>query len=312
MLYLLAFFVKALMSTTFVIAQQALAIVGPVYLIGLRMTAAGLILLGSLALWQRPQLRIQRSDLSSFLKVILFHIYIAYLAEFWGLQYLSGPKVALLFNFGPFITALLSYFILRERLLWSQWLGLLISFTGFLLLLLEQHSAAQLVSELWSVALPDLAILLSSTSSVFAWITIQKLTRQNYSPLLINGVGMLGGGLLALVTVPFFESFTALSWSQAGELTLWIGLLILIANVICYNLYTWLLRRFSATFLSLASLTMPIFAALWEWLWLGKTMSLTFYLAFVIISIGLSLFYLGESRRLARLSAQLNTSAGVN
>ena len=311
MLYLLAFFVKALMSTTFVIAQKALALVGPVYLIGLRMTAAGLLLLGSLALWRRSQFKLQRSDLSSFLKVIIFHIYIAYLAEFWGLQYLSGPKVALLFNFGPFITALLSYFMVRERLLWSQWLGLLISFSGFVLLLLEQHSAAQLVNELWSVALPDLAILLSSTSSVYAWITIQKLTRQQYSPILINGVGMLGGGLLALLTVPLFESYAQLSWSQSGELALWIGLLILIANVVCYNLYAWLLQRYSATLLSLASLTMPIFAALWEWLWLGKTMSYTFYLAFMIISIGLGLFYLGESRRLARLSAQLNTSAGV-
>lgn len=309
-MYILAFLVKALLSTTFVIAQKALAIVSPVFLIGFRMTSAGLLLLGTLALFSRKQFKLEKTDLFTFIKISFFHIYLAFIAEFWGLQYISGPKVALLFNFGPFITALLSYFMLRERLIWQQILGLLISFLGFLLIIFEQVPAEQIAGEIFSISLPEIAILVSATSSVYAWLTIQKLGAKQYTPIFINGVGMLGGGLLALLTVPLFESYPSLDLTQFGELSLWVGLLILISNVFCYNMYAWLLKRYSATFLSITSLTIPVFAALWEWLFLGKNMSSIFYLALVIISTGLLLFYLGESKRLARLTAQISESIG--
>lgn len=309
-MYILAFVVKALLSTTFVIAQKALAIVSPIFLIGFRMTSAGLLLLGTLALFSRRQLNLKQADLLTFAKIGFFHIYLAFIAEFWGLQYISGPKVALLFNFGPFITALLSYFMLRERLIWQQILGLVISFAGFLLIIFEQVPAEQIAGEIFSISLPEIAILVSATSSVYAWLTIQKLSIKNYSPVFINGIGMLGGGLLALLTVPLFETYPSLNLAQFGELSLWVGLLILISNVFCYNMYAWLLKRYSATFLSMTSLTIPVFAALWEWLFLGKTMSLIFYLALIIISTGLILFYLGESKRLARLTAQVSEKAG--
>lgn len=309
-MYILAFVVKALLSTTFVIAQKALAIVSPIFLIGFRMTSAGLLLLGTLALFSRRQLNLKKTDFLTFAKIGFFHIYLAFIAEFWGLQYISGPKVALLFNFGPFITALLSYFMLRERLIWQQILGLVISFAGFLLIIFEQVPAEQIAGEIFSISLPEIAILVSATSSVYAWLTIQKLSIKNYSPVFINGIGMLGGGLLALLTVPLFETYPSLNLAQFGELSLWVGLLILISNVFCYNMYAWLLKRYSATFLSMTSLTIPVFAALWEWLFLGKTMSLIFYLALIIISTGLILFYLGESKRLARLTAQVSEKAG--
>ena len=309
-MYILAFFVKALLSTTFVIAQKALAIVSPVFLIGFRMTGAGLLLLGTLALFSRKQFNLKRTDLLTFAKISFFHIYLAFIAEFWGLQYISGPKVALLFNFGPFITAILSYFMLRERLIWQQILGLIISFAGFLLIIFEHVPAEKIAGELFSISLPEIAILVSATSSVYAWLTIQKLGNKNYSPIFINGMGMLGGGLLALITVPLFEAFPSLNLSEIRQLSLWVGLLILISNVFCYNMYAWLLKRYSATFLSITGLTIPVFAALWEWLFLGKVMSLNFYCSLVIISTGLILFYLGESKRLARLTAQITESTG--
>ncbi len=308
-MYILAFLVKALLSTTFVIAQKALAIVSPVFLIGFRMTSAGLLLLGTLAIFSRKQFKLKKTDLLTFAKISFFHIYLAFIAEFWGLQYISGPKVALLFNFGPFITAILSYFMLRERLIWQQILGLIISFLGFLLIIFEQVPAEQIAGEIFSISLPEIAILVSSASSVYAWITIQKLSAKNYSPVFINGIGMLGGGCLALLTVPLFETYPSLNLAQFGEVTLWVGLLILISNVFCYNMYTWLLKRYSATFLSITGLTIPVFAALWEWLFLSKAMSLNFYFSLIIISTGLILFYLGESKRLARLTAQISEHA---
>jgi drug/metabolite transporter (DMT)-like permease len=64
--------------------------------------------------------------------------------------------------------------------------------------------------------------------------------------------------------------------------------------LICYNLYGYLLRRFSATFMSFAGLTTPLFTALFGWIFLGEVASPAFYLSFSILSVGLLLFYQEE------------------
>jgi drug/metabolite transporter (DMT)-like permease len=105
-----------------------------------------------------------------------------------------------------------------------------------------------------------------------------------------NGVSMLIGGILALghsYSTEEWNPFPVTHYSVFFECTL---LLILISNLICYNLYGMLLKRYSATFISFAGFTTPLFTALFGWLLLGETVSLSFYLSFFIVLSGLVLF----------------------
>jgi len=70
--------------------------------------------------------------------------------------------------------------------------------------------------------------------------------------------------------------------------------LILIGNIICYNLYGKLLHRYSATTLSFFGCTTPLFAALFGWFWLREEVSPWFYVTALLVGVGLYIFYQEE------------------
>jgi len=140
---------------------------------------------------------------------------------------------------------------------------------------------------------------------------MKKLTNvRGYSPVFINGIGMLGGGLLALVTSFLWEKTPRIYGAEslgyldkilpitvspevAGYIMFfWYTLLlIIIGNIIAYNLYGYLLTYYSATFLSFAGFTTPLFAALLGWLLLNEHITWHFFSTIIIVSFGLYLFY---------------------
>jgi len=71
-------------------------------------------------------------------------------------------------------------------------------------------------------------------------------------------------------------------------------LLMIISNAICYNLYGKLLKKYSATFMSFAGFTTPLFTALFDWLKFGEVASWHFYLSATIVFGGLLIFYQEE------------------
>ena len=73
-------------------------------------------------------------------------------------------------------------------------------------------------------------------------------------------------------------------------------LLIIIANIIGYNLYGYLLHHYSTTFLSFAGSITPLFAALLAWFFLHETITKGFIMTFVMTLIGLWVFYREEMK----------------
>jgi drug/metabolite transporter (DMT)-like permease len=119
------------------------------------------------------------------------------------------------------------------------------------------------------------------------------------SPLMANGTSMLFGGLLALAHSTFVDSWTPtpiLAGQFLPFLKSTLGLT-LISNILCYNLYGWLLKRFTATFMSFVGLLSPIFASLNAWLILGEPPSWTIFLSTAIVSSGLWIVYRAELKQ---------------
>ena len=97
---------------------------------------------------------------------------------------------------------------------------------------------------------------------------------ESFSPLMANGSSMFIGGIFALITSYFVDSWGPLPVAAGNYLpflqqTL---LMTLISNIICYNLYGMLLRKYTATFLSFVGLLSPIFASLNGWIFLEKSL----------------------------------------
>lgn len=296
-----------LFASTFTLGKAALAYVSPFLFIGVRMIFGGSLLLVYHWYGTRQKFSIQRSDWSLFARIIIFHIFCAYTLEFWALQYVTSAKACLLYNLSPFITALFSYFLFAEKLSPRQLCGLIIGFLGFVPILLSQGLPELLSWHLGFVSIYELALICSVISSAYGWIIMKDLIHKGYSFIMVNGIGMTGGGILALLLslykegmpmmkqVPVFSQTLVMRYGNFGESIIMLAVyslaLITIANIICYNLYGYLLSRYSPTFLSFAGFMTPLFAALLGWLFLGEQVTWHFFATISLVVFGLYLFH---------------------
>ena len=303
-----------LFAITFTLAKAVLFYVTPIFFIGMRMSIAGVLLLGYALFVQK--IRIQPKSWPLLAQIALFHVYVAYIAEFWALQYTSSAKTAIIYNFSPFITALLAIWFVQERLSRRQWAGLALGFVGFVPWIYSATNCEWHAGSVGIFSLPEIALIVSVISSAYGWLIMRKLLAEfSYSPILVNGIGMLCGGLLAVVTALAFETkpfFIARSqeelcnhllfvqlgspWGAMFHFILYTALLIIIANILCYNLYGYLLTRYSPTFLSFAGFLCPLFAALFGWFFLSEHISVSFIMTVICVIGGLLLFYMQELR----------------
>ncbi|MCX5921994.1 MAG: DMT family transporter [Candidatus Dependentiae bacterium] len=314
-----------LFASTFTFGKMALAYCDPIFFIGARMIIGGLLLLGYQYFFNQKSWKFEKSSMGLYLQIILFHIYFAFIFEFWALQYVASAKACLMYNISPFITALLAYIFFSERLNAQKWLGLLIGCFGLLPILLAGDPLKGRLATLLHTSWPELALLGAVVSSAYGWMVMKKLMHKHHSPVMVNGIGMFGGGVLAFLTSLLVEGVPAITmpaiqsnlntWALSlfgayAPVILCFGfmlLLILIANIICYNLYGILLKEYSATFLSFAGFTTPLFAALYDFIFIGDTISSAFIASVVITCVGLYIFYRQELKiyREARSSRQV-------
>ena len=193
----------------------------------------------------------------------------------------------------PSFSALYSYFFFKERLTRQQWLGLIIGFVGFLPISLSSSAPEKRLGELFFISWAELAVLAAVACQGYSWIIMRRLVRENnYAPSMINGMTMLSGGILALITAYFVEGPQTMG--DPGAFLSWLILVILISNIICHNLYAYLLKKYSATFLAFAGFMGPLFSAFYGWIFLSETISWHFYVSAAIVFVGLYLFYRQE------------------
>ena len=177
---------------------------------------------------------------------------------------------------------------------------MLIGFVGFLPVLTTQSGSESLLNAFSIISWPELAVMGAALCSVYGWVLLRLAVKdQEISPLTANGIGMLFGGFLALI-----NSFLVESWSpipvNTGSIAPFLGgtlLMTLISNIICYNIYGQMLKRFTATFLSFMGLLSPIFASFNSWLVLGEKPSLIIFISTSIVSMGLWMVYQAELKQ---------------
>ncbi|MDE3046606.1 MAG: DMT family transporter [Verrucomicrobiota bacterium] len=287
-------------SSIFSLGKWTLQFAPPLFLTASRMILAGLLLISYLAWRNRDALKLTRWQFLSLGLLGLFSIYWTNALEFWGLQHMTAAKTCFFYSLSPFFAALFSYLHFREKMNGRKWLGMAVGFTGFIPVLMAQKGSDELLSGLAFISWPELAVMGAAICSVYGWILLRLLVKdQSISPLTANGVSMLVGGSLALLHSSLVEPWTPLpiASGHVGEFLQGALLMTLISNILCYNLYGMMLKRFTATFLSFMGLLSPIFASLNSWLFLGEPLSPSIFLSTGIISVGLWLVYSAELRQ---------------
>lgn len=291
----LVFLLYALFASVFTVAKEALQVSSPIFLMGSRMFLAGALMLAFQYFRNKDSLKLQKAHITQVILLGVFNIYLTNALELWGLQYLTSFKTCFLYSLSPFLTALFSYFAFRETLNRKKWLGLLIGFSGFIPILLDHNTQETISGQFGVFSLAELAVLGAVLSSVFGWVILKKLVfHMECSSLVANGYSMFFGGFLGLIHSLLFESWHPLPVTNVCRWLECSLFLILISNCLCYNLYGYLLKKFSSTFMSFAGLSTPLFTALFGWLFFREQPHWTFFVSLMIVFFGLLMFYLEE------------------
>ncbi len=290
----------AVWSSMFSLAKIALQYSPPIFLTGFRMMLAAVILLSYLFITKRSSFKLDRKQWLSIGFLAFFSIYLTNVLEFWALQYLTAAKACFIYSLSPFFAAFFSYLHFGEKINRKKALGLLIGFLGIIPVLTLQTGAEDLMSAFSFFSWPTLAIIGAAMSSVYGWVLLRLIVKdQMTSPTMANGGSMLIGGLLAFAHSAFTDSWnpTPIVLGSFSPFFGWTLLMAFISNIICYNLYGYLLKKYTATFLSFIGLLSPIFASLHGWIFLGEPLSGLILLSTGIVCIGLWIFYAAELKQ---------------
>lgn len=279
-----------ILASTFTIGKLLLNYLPPIFLIGLRMSIAGSIIL--LINWMVGYKKsMSKSDILLFVVISFIHILIPYTTEFIGLETMSPACAALMYNLTPFFTAFFSYLIFNEYMTLKKWTGFLIGLMGVLYTIPHENILCY-----QTLNVGYFCMLASVISCSLGWTLVRKLLKKGYTSLQINGFAMLMGGLEALVVAHWFEVKPVYHWYENINFWLLFFAIIIISNFIFYNLYGLLLRQYSATLLSFVGFLTPLFTALYDFIFLGISVSPEFYVATVIVAYGIYIFYQEELR----------------
>jgi len=264
------------------------------------MLLAGILLLGFMAIKDRFAFKLSLKQIFSISLLALFSIYLTNAFEFWSLQHLTAAKTCFIYSLSPFFAAFFSYLHFGEKMNGRKWIGMTIGFLGILPVLFIQKGSEELLSGFFYLSWPELSMIAAAVCTVYGWILLRLLVKDTtLSPLMANGGSMLLGGLFALLHSYLVESWNPLPVTPANYAAFGQKLLImtLISNIICYNIYGQMLKRFTATFLSFMGVLSPIFASLSSWFFLGEPLSPVIFVSTGVVSIGLWLIYSAELKQ---------------
>lgn len=289
----------ALFASLFAFSKGTLDVSEPFFLIGSRMTFAGLLLLLHQFIWNRKGFKFKLEHSKYLFLLGFFCIYLTNVAEIWGIQHMVSAKACLIYSLSPFLAAAVAYLVLGETLNAKKWLGFSIGILGLIPTFMARTQSEIGAGNLAFISYPEIALLIAVAGSVYGWTLLKKIIQEyEYTPIMANGISMTIGGVLALLHSYFSgESWNPIPVTDMGPFlqnTIW---MCLISNIICYNLYGYLLKRYTATFMSFAGLVTPFFASLFGWFFLGETISWHFFAAIAIFSVGLTIFYNEELKR---------------
>jgi len=282
----------ALFASAITVNKLILYDIPPVAFVGIRMLLAGILLsiyqayVGSIRMrWSHI-----KQHIFFLISIALATTYISSVLKAYGLKHLLSSKVALIGSLDPFITALYSYIIWRQRLKWQHIIGMLLGFSGVIVMLIITRYE-EMQAQWWFFSQAELAALGSICITRLGWLGVQRFVRDNvYTPAEINTLVMLIGGSCALLTAAMTGELSRVMDAFSSRTALRLCYTVFVGNVVAYTGYAHLLKRHPVTLVSLSGLLIPLFVHLYGPIILDESLSGSFFISLTLVGIALWIF----------------------
>ena len=285
---LLLLLINSLFALTYIIIEYALHFTPPLVLLTYRMLFAGSCLLLFQYIYNKKLLYIQKEDLVYIFITCLLHMYINFLSETYALQKISSIMVSIFYLLSPIFSAIIDYILTKNKLskkqIFTVLIGTCLSIYMIFLNTNEQYSFND-------AFYPYLLLLISIIASTLAWYRVNFILKKGYSLVTINGYASMLSGIIFL-GMSFYNHTTIAIFNINNIIYIFFPaiLLAIISNIIGYNLYSKLLRRYSITTILFSELLCPCFTAYYQWLFFNINPKINHFIFFILFMICIILF----------------------
>jgi drug/metabolite transporter (DMT)-like permease len=275
---ILLIFVIITWGYSWVLMKIGLNYMGPFTLAAWRCTIGGLAMVP--LLYVKGISLPRRGTWLDYTMVGLFQTTGMFAFMLYGMKFVSAGKTSVLLYTMSIWTSLLAHFYLKERLTALRWLGIASGGVGILCIL----GWDVLVNQDLEILFGEFLIILGAVSWAIANIIIKK-QMPNENAYMVNGLQMPIGTLgLALLALPV-EGLWHIKWTWVSiSVILFTGI---IASTINFTIWFYLLKKLDTHTATSATMLVPVFGLLFDWLQLGKTLDTGIIVGGVLVLAGI-------------------------
>lgn len=225
-------------------------------------------------------MKIKKGDRKLFLMLALFEPFVYFLGESFGLTYVSATVCSVLIATIPVFATLGAWLIFKERLKAINYAGIITSFIGVLVFILNSDGSI-------SFNIKGLGLLLLAVLSAVGYnLTLSRLIG-TYSPVYIVNVQNLIGAVLFLPLFLILDFKHFISIPLTFDMFKPIIELSIFASCGAFILFAYSVRNMGITKANVFSNCIPVFTALFSFILMGEKLTVQNLVGMAIVIGGL-------------------------
>lgn len=280
-IYIFAILSMLFWGMSFVWTTIVLKYYQPITTIFLRLLLSSLIMYILLKALGKLE-RIRKEDWGMLLLMSLFNPFLYFLGENFGLKLTSPTIGAVIIGLIPVFTPIFAYIFLREKFTLFNYLGIAVSFSGILIMLVTSNFT--LTTSVNGVLLLFFAVF----SAIFYSIVLLKLASK-YSPLTLITWQNIIGLVLFLPVFLIFEADGFLEVKINAELIWSLLSLAIFASSLAFILFAMVIRRLGVSRTNVYSNMIPVFTAVFSFFIIGEQFTTRKIIGMLIVICGVFL-----------------------
>ncbi len=233
---------------------------------------------------------LRKQDLKWMILLSFFEPFLYFMGESFGLKYVSSTVASVIISTVPLVTPLAAWYFYKEKLSWTNFAGLVISFLGVSIVVLNRSFNFE-ASPL-GVSLEFVAVL----STIGYTLILKKLTR-HYNGYTIISYQNLFGSLMFLPFWGIFEAEQSLQTPFNAEAFAAIIKLAVFASILGFIFFTYSIRHIGINKSNMFINLIPVFVAVLSFLILGEEINGQKILGITVVIAGLFLAQLKRRKK---------------
>ena len=251
----------------------------PITIVFLRLLFSVILLTLYLVL-AKSFMKIRKGDFKLFLTLALFEPFFYFLGESFGLTYVSATVCSVLISTIPVFATIGAWLIFREKLKMINYAGIVISFLGVLVFLLNKDGSL-------SYNLKGLLLLMFAVLSAVGYnLTLSRLVGK-YSPVYIVNVQNVIGAILFLPIFLITDASTFFHTSYTPEMFLPVLALAAFASCSAFILFAYSVSKIGILKANVFTNFIPVFTALFSFILIGERLTFQNVLGMIVVITGI-------------------------